>query len=71
MASFDGLRPTLPSAVWLQLGGIRLGNLDFAPVDRALESRTVLTAAGTPAFYNAALISPYIVNVIPQQFTVR
>jgi hypothetical protein len=37
MASFD-LRPTLPSAVGLRLGGIRLGNLDFAPIDRALAS---------------------------------
>jgi hypothetical protein len=37
MARFE-LRPTLPSAVWLRLGGLRLGNLDFTPVDRALES---------------------------------
>ena len=36
-------------------------------VDRSLEARTILTAAGTPAVYNAALISPYVVNVIPQQ----
>jgi len=40
-------------------------------VDRTLEARTLLTAAGTPVAFNAALISPYVVNVIPQQFTVR
>jgi hypothetical protein len=40
-------------------------------VDRSLESRTVLTAPGVPQVVNAALISPYVVNVIPQQFTVR
>jgi hypothetical protein len=37
MARFE-LRPTLPTAVWLRLGGLRLGNLDFTPVDWALES---------------------------------
>jgi hypothetical protein len=40
-------------------------------VDRTLSSRTVLTAAGQPAYLNAAFISPYVANVIPQQFTVR
>ncbi len=40
-------------------------------VDRSLQSRTVLTTAGNPAVFNAALISPYVVNVIPQQITVR
>ena len=39
-------------------------------VDRTLQARTVLSAAGTPVVLNAALISPYVVNVIPQQFTV-
>jgi hypothetical protein len=36
MARF-GLKPTLPSRIWQQLGGLHLGNLDFAPVDRALD----------------------------------
>jgi hypothetical protein len=40
-------------------------------VDRALSGRTVLSAPGTPVVFNAALISPYVVNVIPQQFTVK
>jgi hypothetical protein len=40
-------------------------------VDRNLTGRTVLTAVGTPAVFNAALISPYVVNVIPQQFTCK
>jgi hypothetical protein len=40
-------------------------------VDRSLVSRTVLSAPGTPLVFNAALISPYVVNVIPQQFTVK
>ena len=40
-------------------------------VDRSLIGRTVLTAPGTPAVMNAALISPYVVNVIPQQFTCK
>ena len=35
MARFE-LRPTLPSDVWLRLGGLRQGNLDFTPLDRAL-----------------------------------
>jgi hypothetical protein len=40
-------------------------------VDRSLQARTVLSAAGTPVVFNAALISPYVVNVIPHQFTVK
>ena len=36
MARFE-LKTALPSQIWLQLGGIQLGNLDFAPVDQALE----------------------------------
>ena len=35
-------------------------------VDRTLQARTALNANGTPAYLNAALISPYVVNVIPQ-----
>jgi hypothetical protein len=37
MARFE-LRPALPSAVWLRLGGLQLGNLDFTPLDRSLDS---------------------------------
>lgn len=37
MAMF-ALRPALPSALWVRFGGLPLGELDFAPVDRALES---------------------------------
>ncbi len=40
-------------------------------VDRSLQARTVLNSVGMPAVYNAALISPYVINVIPQQFTVK
>lgn len=36
MARFE-LRQTLPSAVWLQLGGLQLGDVDAASVDRALD----------------------------------
>lgn len=36
MARF-ALRPALPSALWVRFGGRPLGNLDFAPVDRALD----------------------------------
>jgi hypothetical protein len=36
MARFE-LKPAVPSALWLQFGGLQLGNLDFAPVDRALD----------------------------------
>ena len=32
------LRPALPSALWVRFGGPPLGNLDFALVDRALDS---------------------------------
>jgi hypothetical protein len=40
-------------------------------VDRTLQARTVLSNPGTPLVFNAALICPYVVNVIPQQFTVK
>ncbi len=40
-------------------------------VDRTLISRTLLSNPGQPQYLNAALISPYVANVIPQQFTVR
>jgi type II secretory pathway pseudopilin PulG len=47
-------------------------------VDRTLQSRTLLSAAGTPmgadgaaGGLNAALICPYVVNAFQQQFTVR
>jgi hypothetical protein len=47
-------------------------------VDRTLQSRTLLSAPGTPmgadlkaGGLNAALICPYVVNVFQQQFTVR
>ena len=36
MARFE-LKPAIPSALWLRFGGLELGNLDFAPVDRALD----------------------------------
>jgi hypothetical protein len=36
MARFE-LRQTLPSAIWLQLGGLQLGDMDAASVDRALD----------------------------------
>ena len=36
MALF-GLNPALPSDVWIQLGGLRLGDVDFGVVDRALD----------------------------------
>ena len=35
-------------------------------VDRSLQARTPLNSTGTPLILNAALISPYVVNVIPQ-----
>jgi hypothetical protein len=31
------LRPALPSEIWRELGGFQPGNLDFAPLDRALD----------------------------------
>ena len=37
MACF-ALRSALPSALWVRFGGASLGNLDFTPVDRALDS---------------------------------
>jgi type II secretory pathway pseudopilin PulG len=37
-------------------------------VDRSLNARTVLNGLGQPVHYDAALISPYVVNVIPQSF---
>jgi hypothetical protein len=37
-------------------------------VDRTLNARTVLNGVGNPAHFDAALISPYVVNVIPQTF---
>ena len=40
-------------------------------VDRTLQARTLLSSAGNPVVLNAALISPYVVNAIPQQFTVK
>ncbi len=40
-------------------------------VDRTLQARTVLSGPGTPVVLNAGLISPYVINVIPQQFTVK
>jgi hypothetical protein len=42
MACF-ALRPALPSALWVRFGGAPLGNLDFTPVDRALDSLRSLT----------------------------
>jgi hypothetical protein len=35
--AFFKLKQALPSGVWERLGGLRLGNLDFAAVDRALD----------------------------------
>src|SRR5262252_2807901 len=32
------LRPALPSVLWIRFGGTQLGNLDFTPLDRALNS---------------------------------
>jgi hypothetical protein len=40
-------------------------------VDRKLNAKTLLNGAGQPIFQNAALICPYVVNVIPQTFFVR
>jgi len=37
MARFE-LRPALPSALWVRLGGLPLGNLDSTSLDRALDS---------------------------------
>jgi hypothetical protein len=38
-------------------------------VNSPMSARTVLNANGQPVFRNAALICPYVVNVIPQTFT--
>jgi hypothetical protein len=40
-------------------------------VDRKLQAKTLLNGTGQPIFQNAALICPFIVNVIPQTFFVR
>jgi type II secretory pathway pseudopilin PulG len=40
-------------------------------VDSTLQARTLLSSGGAPAVLNAALISPYVVNVIPQTVTSR
>src|SRR6202034_116352 len=32
-----GLTPTLPSRVWVELGGLRLGDVDVATLDSALD----------------------------------
>src|SRR5262249_19002538 len=37
MACF-ALRPALPSTLWVRFGGAPLGNLDFTPIDGALDS---------------------------------
>ena len=51
-ATADSAQPTMRSMV--------------VYVDRTLQARTPLIAGGVPATVNAALISPYVVNVIPQ-----
>ena len=40
-------------------------------VNRPLEAKTLLDGNGNPVVLNAALICPYVVNVIPQTFFVR
>jgi hypothetical protein len=40
-------------------------------VNQPLQSKTRLSAAGTPVVMNAALIAPQVVNVIPQTFFAR
>jgi type II secretory pathway pseudopilin PulG len=40
-------------------------------VNRKLEARTLLNSIGLPWIQNAALVSPHVVNVIPQTFFVR
>jgi hypothetical protein len=41
-------------------------------VNQKLQAKTVLSGtAGIPVYQNAALICPYVVNVIPQTFFVR
>ena len=40
-------------------------------VNRPLDAKTLLDGKGNPVVMNAALICPYVVNVIPQTFFVR
>ncbi len=40
-------------------------------VNRPLDAKTLMSANGHPLVMNAALICPYVVNVIPQTFFVR
>ena len=40
-------------------------------VNRPLDAKTLLDGNGNPVVLNAALICPYVVNVIPQTFFVR
>ena len=40
-------------------------------VNRPLDAKTLLDGSGNPVYLNAALICPYVVNVIPQTFFVR
>jgi type II secretory pathway pseudopilin PulG len=40
-------------------------------VNRPLDAKTLLNGSGNPVVLNAALICPYVVNVIPQTFFVR
>jgi len=40
-------------------------------VNRPLDAKTLLDGSGKPVVLNAALICPYVVNVIPQTFFVR
>ncbi|MFO0889278.1 MAG: hypothetical protein U0790_09080 [Isosphaeraceae bacterium] len=40
-------------------------------VNRKLEARTLLDGNGRPVVQNAALVSPHVVNVVPQTFFVR
>ena len=40
-------------------------------VNRPLDAKTLLDGSGNPVVLNAALICPYVVNVIPQTFFVR
>ena len=40
-------------------------------VNQMLDAKTLLDGNGNPVYQNAALICPYVVNVIPQTFFVR
>ena len=42
----------------------------FVYVNSSLQARTMLSSTGQPVVLNAALISPYVVNVIPQTINV-